>query len=220
MGGPGAGKGTQSAKIERALGIPHVSTGEIFRQHIEQQTDVGREIKHLLDDGHLAPDELTVRVVRERLADADCQQGCLLDGFPRSVAQAKALDEIVELQGGRVDLVINLEVSDDEVVSRLTSRRVCPVCGAIYNLEYNPPSVDGQCDNPACEGARLIQRDDDREDVIRERIRVYHRKTEPLLQFYGAKGVLKTVRGEGKTPDAVFAKIESYLASPDVACGT
>jgi len=217
MGGPGAGKGTQSAKIERALGIPHVSTGEIFREHIEQQTAVGREIKHLLDDGHLAPDELTCRVVRERLAEVDCREGCLLDGFPRSVAQALALDEIVESYGGRVDLVINLEVSDDEVVTRLTSRRVCPACGAIYNLEFNPPSVDGECDNPECEGARLVQRDDDREEIIRERIRVYHRKTEPLLQFYGAKGVLKNVRGEGKTPEAVFEKIESLLASPDVA---
>ena len=197
------------------MGVPHVSTGEIFREHIEKQTPMGQEIKALLDEGRLAPDEIAVRVVKQRLAEADCKDGCVLDGFPRSVAQAEALDGILAELGGEIDIVINLEISDDEVVSRLTKRRMCPSCGAIYNLAYNPPAIDEQCDNPACEGTGLFQRDDDREDVIRERIRVYHRKTEPLLQYYAEKGVLRSVEGEGLPPDALFQKIESLLGSPD-----
>ena len=215
MGGPGAGKGTQSAKISAALDIPHVSTGAIFREHIEQETEIGREIKQLLQEGQLAPDDVTCRVLEQRIDKDDCRNGCLLDGFPRSVNQARALETILERLGSGVDLVINLEVSDDEVVERLTNRRNCPVCGAIYNLRFNPPGEFGTCDNPACEGARLIQRDDDREDVIRERISVYHSETEPLLRYYRERGLLKDVRGEGRTPDAIFEKIESLLGAAD-----
>jgi len=180
---------------------------------------MGREIKALLDEGRLAPDEIAVKVVRQRLSEPDCAGGCVLDGFPRSVAQAEALDDILAELGGGIEVVINLEISDDEVVSRLTQRRMCPTCGTIYNLAYNPPTVDERCDVPSCDEAKLFQRDDDKEEVIRERIKVYHRKTEPLLQYYADKGLLQSVSGEGLSPDALFEKIESILNPPEAAVG-
>ncbi len=192
MGPPGAGKGTQSALISSKYGIPHVSTGDMFREILKRSDGLANRIRKYVESGELVPDELVVEMVRDRICRPDCEGGFILDGFPRTVAQAEALDRMLESAGKELNAVLYLRVSEEAVVRRLSRRRVCERCGAIYHLDYNPPKRPGVCDR--C-GGRLIQRDDDREEVIRERLRVYHEQTEPLINYYGEKGLLVEIDG-------------------------
>lgn len=217
LGPPGAGKGTQSQRVAAGFGLAHISTGDILRQHIAEETPIGLEVKTLLDSGHLAPDDLTYQVVEERLAQPDCAAGCVFDGFPRSVDQAEVLDEMLARMDRAVTMAIFIDVDDDEVVGRLAARRTCPVCGRIYNLRFDPPLHGESCDTPECKGCALEQREDDREDVIRERLRVYHRNDDPILQFYAAQDKLRTIKANGLRFDGVYEKIESLLNSVDAA---
>lgn len=212
MGAPGAGKGTQAMRISESRRIPHISTGDIFRHHIESKTEIGLEVERFLQDGHLAPDVLALEVVAQRLAKDDCRPGYVLDGFPRSKEQAKGFEDMLETRGESLTCVLNLKADDDEIIARLSARRMCPECGAIYNLKFNPPKVDSRCNNAFCNGAGLIHREDDYVDTIRERLRVYHSVTEPILDFYRKSGLLHTVEGTGSTPDQIFAKIESLIS--------
>lgn len=216
LGGPGAGKGTQAVRISAALDVPHISTGDIFRGHLSENTELGRQIKPFMEQGSLVPDELTCEVVATRLGEADCAQGYVLDGFPRSVPQAEMLAEMLANRGEQIDMVVDLAVPDDEIVERLSARRTCPKCGTIYNLKFKPPSGDPtKCDRPNC-GGTLVQRADDQEETIRHRLEVYHRVTEPLCRFYREKGTLRTIDGAGQTPDTVFEKIEEQLDAEGV----
>ena len=213
MGCPGAGKGTQAARIAELLNVAHVSTGDIFRQHIEQGTELGLKVKACIDEGHLAPDELACEIVVSRLTEDDCKNGYILDGFPRSGGQAQCLETLLKERGEHLDIVINLTVPDDEIVDRLTARRMCPKCGEIYNVRYNPPKNGVGCDHPECDNAPLMQRQDDQEDTIRERLRVYHFVSEPIRSFYEERGLLVDVCASGVTPDALFDTIECLITT-------
>jgi len=217
MGAPGAGKGTQAKRISDAYGVPHISTGDIFRDHIDRKTPLGLEIKHCLAEGHLAPDATACRIVAERLAETDCKSGFILDGFPRSLNQAECLERLLKERNEKLDLVLSLTVSEEEIVSRLTARRMCPNCGAIYSLAFDPPP-DNRCQEPPCNGEPLVQRTDDEEETVRERLRIYHAKTEPILEFFERSKTLKRVPGNDAGPDAVFEKIESIINACGVAC--
>lgn len=210
MGPPGAGKGTQAKRLAERFGIPHISTGDIFREHIEKETDLGRQVQAYLNEGRLVPDALACEIVDSRLAEPDCKRGFILDGFPRSVPQAEELDRLLENRGEALDVVIVLDVSDDELVERLTARRMCTVCGRIYNLKFEAPRIPGRCDDSDCRG-ELVQRDDDKESTIRERLRVYHESTEPILDHYSARGLTRHVDGSPGSLDAVTTAIESVL---------
>lgn len=208
LGSPGAGKGTQAVQICEVYGIPHISTGDIFRKAFKDQTEVGMKAKTYLDKGLLVPDEVVVEIVEERLKAEDCKNGFLLDGFPRTVIQAMALDERILL-----NYIINVDVPTDILFTRITGRRVCPDCGAIYHVETLPSQKEGICDQ--C-GGLLIQRDDDKEDTVRNRLVVYEEQTKPLVAFYkghmkyGKRGLLITVDGQ-QDIDKVFADIRSAL---------
>lgn len=210
LGAPGAGKGTQAKRIAATRSLPHISTGDIFRAHLRDGTALGKHVREYLDAGKLVPDELTCEIVADRLGEADCANGYILDGFPRSVPQADNLAGVLREQGERLDVAINIDVSDEEIIGRLTARRTCPECGRIYNLKFDPPKQEGVCDE---DGAALVQRKDDQEETIRERLKVYHGTTEPIIAFYEEQGILKTVSGNQVAPDAVFAKIEETLAA-------
>ncbi|MBN2309668.1 MAG: adenylate kinase [Candidatus Hydrogenedentes bacterium] len=214
MGAPGAGKGTQAQRIAATYGVPHISTGDIFRAHLKDGTELGRKVRGYLDAGELVPDEVTCDIVAGRLAEADCANGYVLDGFPRSIPQAEALGRFLDARNEQIDVVIDVAVPDEEIVGRLTARRTCKKCGAIYNLKFSPPaSGDGtRCDRPGCDG-ELSQRGDDQEETIRQRLRVYHETTEPLLAYYDEHGILKSVPGSGLSPDGVFEKIEEILSA-------
>lgn len=192
MGPPGAGKGTQAAKIAAELHVPHIATGDMFRAAVQQGTPLGRQAKAYMDAGQLVPDSVTIGIVRERLGKADARPGFILDGFPRTVAQAQALTEILRELGVKLDVVINIDVPDEELVARLAGRRVCRSCGATYHLRYNPPRQDGRCDQ--C-GGEIYQRDDDREDTIRKRLAVYASQTQPLIAYYRQQGVYVEIDG-------------------------
>ncbi len=198
LGPPGSGKGTQAKRLSERLGVPHISTGDILREAVREGTPLGREAKRFMDEGKLVPDEVVIGIVRERLRGEDCEKGAIFDGFPRTVAQAEALDRIMEELGRRVDRVIDIEVSEGEVLRRLTGRRTCKNCGAMYHVVFNPPKEPGICDR--C-GGELYQRDDDKEETIRERLKVYREQTEPLIDYYRSKGILYRVKGEGKIED-------------------
>jgi len=193
LGPPGAGKGTQAVLLAQRLDVPHVSTGDIFRSEQAQDTLLGQRVSTYLERGELVPDDLTIAVVEKRLGERDCSNGFVLDGFPRSVAQAEALEGLLRKQGTALTDVINIEVSEQEAVRRVTARRHCPKCGAVYNLVSHPPERAGRCD--VC-GVRLVQREDDTEETIRNRLRVYEEETKPLLAFYEREGLLVTVDGE------------------------
>lgn len=213
LGAPGAGKGTQAKRIAEKHGLPHISTGDIFRANLKEGTPLGLKAKGYMDAGTLVPDELTCELVADRIVQADCAKGYVLDGFPRSVPQAEALQAMMAKRGDRLDVAVNIDVKDGEIIDRLTARRTCPKCGAIYNLKFGPPKQEGVCDNPACGGAALLLRDDDREETIRQRLEVYHETTEPIIAFYDKQGILKTVNGTGSTPGAVFDTIEEILSA-------
>lgn len=187
LGPPGAGKGTQAKSISKEFSIPHISTGDIFRKNISEKTALGMEAKGYMDKGLLVPDELTVRIVEDRLKSDDCSLGYLLDGFPRTVYQAEKLEKI-----DRLDYVLLLQVPDEFILSRMTGRRVCTSCGASFHIENNPPKIEGICD--LC-GGQLVQRKDDNKETVAQRIKVYKNQTEPLVSYYKDKGILKTIDG-------------------------
>ncbi|ATW27132.1 adenylate kinase [Candidatus Formimonas warabiya] len=193
LGPPGAGKGTQAETLIEKLAIPHISTGDMFRKAIKEGTGLGKKAKEYMDAGQLVPDEVTIGIVKERISQADCAGGFLLDGFPRTVNQAEALDHILQEMNLTLDAVINIEVPKEKLVGRLTGRRVCKTCGATYHLIFNPPLQQDKCDK--C-GAELYQRADDSEETVVNRLNVYEQQTAPLIEFYGTKGILKTINGD------------------------
>nr|5G40_A Chain A, ADENYLATE KINSE [synthetic construct]5G41_A Chain A, ADENYLATE KINSE [synthetic construct] len=207
MGLPGAGKGTQAEKIVEKYGIPHISTGDMFRAAIKEGTELGLKAKSFMDKGELVPDEVTIGIVRERLSKDDCKKGFLLDGFPRTVAQAEALDNILSELGKKLDYVINIEVPKEELMERLTGRRICKTCGATYHLIFNPPKVEGICDK---DGGELYQRADDNPETVANRLDVNMKQTQPLLDFYEEKGVLRNIDGQ-QDINKVFADIKALL---------
>lgn len=192
LGPPGAGKGTYAKKLRDILGIPHISTGDIFREAVANGTELGKKVKHILESGGLVPDEIVNEVVRERLSEPDCEKGFILDGYPRTVAQAEALDEMLKDMKRDLMWAILFDVPEDVIVQRITNRRVCPKCGRIYNLITNPPKEDNLCD--VCK-VPLIQREDDREEVVRKRYRVYMEYTFPVVGYYEKQGKLQKVDG-------------------------
>ncbi|MBR1524014.1 MAG: adenylate kinase [Lachnospiraceae bacterium] len=207
LGAPGAGKGTQAEKIAAEYGLPHISTGDIFRKNIKEGTDLGKEAKGYMDAGKLVPDELTVRMLLDRVSGDDCRGGYILDGFPRTIPQAEALDGELKKLGEDIDFAIDVEVPDENIVKRMSGRRACPKCGATYHLEFIPPKKEGICDE--C-GAELTIRDDDKPETVKKRLDVYHDQTQPLIEFYEKKGVLHTVDGTADVSD-VFEAIKNIL---------
>jgi adenylate kinase len=184
LGAPGVGKGTQATMLSKALSIPHISTGDMFRYHISNNTDLGKEAKQYIDKGMLVPDEITVGMVADRLKQQDCTNGFVLDGFPRTMQQAKFLDETLKDLNIQLDMVINITLEDREIIKRLSGRRICPQCSAVYHIEDKPPTNEGLCDN--C-GTGLVQREDDKEETIAKRLQVYHSQSEPILEYYKDK---------------------------------
>ncbi len=207
LGAPGAGKGTQAKLIAEKYGIPHVSTGDIFRANIKEGTDLGKEAKSYMDKGQLVPDELTVRILLDRVAKDDCKNGYVLDGFPRTIPQAQVLDEEVSKMGDKIDFAINVDVPDENIVRRMGGRRACLKCGATYHIEHIPPKKEGICDT--C-GSELVLRDDDKPETVKNRLDVYHKQTQPLIEYYDKKDILKTVDGTRDMND-VFADIVKLL---------
>ena len=192
LGAPGAGKGTQAAKVAESLHIPHISTGDIFRANIKNGMELGKKAKAFMDAGKLVPDELTCDLVADRLAQSDCSEGFILDGFPRTIPQAEALEEVLTKLGTKIDYAVNIDVPDEAIVSRMSGRRACVGCGATYHIVYNPPRTENVCD--VC-GQTLILRDDDKPETVQTRLKVYHDQTQPLIDFYSGKGALVTVDG-------------------------
>lgn len=207
LGAPGAGKGTQAKMIAKKYDIPHISTGDIFRANIKEGTDLGKEAKGYMDKGQLVPDELTVRILLDRVAKEDCKNGYVLDGFPRTIPQAEVLDKEVSKMGDKIDFAIDVDVPDENIIRRMGGRRACLKCGATYHVEHIPPKKEGICD--AC-GAELVLRDDDKPETVKKRLDVYHEQTQPLIEYYGAKGILKTVDGTRDMND-VFSDITGLL---------
>jgi adenylate kinase len=211
LGPPGSGKGTQAKRLAKYLDIPHVSSGDLFREMKEADTPLAHEIRQILASGDLVPDDLTVQVVAERLAKADTREkGAILDGFPRTVPQAEALDKLLAGLGESLDVVLLIDITEDEAVRRISGRRVCPTCGRVYHVEFDPPEVPGHCD---ADGTALVQREDDQPAVVRDRYQVYLEKTEPLVDTYRDRGLLATIDGmrpiEDVTPDMVNAVQEA-----------
>ena len=207
MGPPGAGKGTQAALIKETYNIPHISTGDMFREAIKNQTPLGVEAKSYIDKGLLVPDSVTIGLVKERLANKDCQEGFLLDGFPRTIPQAEALNIILEELNIKLDAVVNIDVDDSILIDRIVGRRVCPVCKAGYHVKYLQPKVEGVCDE--C-GGQLVQRKDDTEETVKNRLEVYANQTKPLLEFYNKLGLVKSIDGIGEI-DVIFNNIKLAL---------
>ncbi|EAF5657775.1 adenylate kinase [Listeria innocua] len=209
MGLPGAGKGTQAEQIVEKYNIPHISTGDMFRAAMKNNTELGKKAKSFMDNGDLVPDEVTNGIVRERLAEDDAKNGFLLDGFPRTVEQAEELENILSDLGTELDAVINIEVDKDVLMKRLTGRWICRTCGKTYHEIYNPPKVSGKCD---LDGGELYQREDDKKETVENRLNVNMKQTKPLLDFYSEKGKLHSINGEQDIND-VFVDVEKILAS-------
>ena len=207
LGAPGAGKGTQAKKLAAEYSIPHISTGDIFRANIKEGTELGKKAKAYMDAGQLVPDELVCDLVVDRIQQDDCKNGYLLDGFPRTIPQAEALDAAVEKLGEKIDYAVNIDVPDDNIINRMSGRRACVGCGATYHIVFNPPKVEDVCD--VC-GKSLILRDDDKPETVKTRLDVYHAQTQPLIDYYAGRGVLVTVDGT-QNMDKVFADIKDIL---------
>ena len=210
VGPPGAGKGTQAQFISAHLGVPKISTGDIFRANVSEGTPLGQEAKKYMDAGDLVPDEVTIGMVRDRLAEPDAKTGFLLDGFPRNVPQARTFDDILSESATPLDVVLELVVDDDEVVRRLSGRRTCRSCGHIWHVDFDPPSTEGQCD--IC-GGELFQRDDDKPETIRHRLEVYYEQTSPLVGYYAEIGILVGIDAMGPVDDVTdraIAALRSY----------
>src|SRR5947209_10309772 len=209
FGPPGAGKGTQADRLRQDFGLPFISTGEMLRDHVTRQSDLGSQAKQYMDAGDLVPDELILEMVAERLQEDDAQDGFILDGFPRTEGQAEALDKQLSELGRRVTAALMIDVPDEEVVRRLSGRRVCVKSGHNYHVEFDPPKHEGVCDQ---DGSRLIQRDDDKPEVIQHRLRTYHEKTKPLIGFYDEQGLLKRIDGT-RDPTEVHDHIRAVIAT-------
>ena len=207
LGAPGAGKGTQAKMIAAKYGIPHISTGDIFRANIKNGTELGAKAKQYMDKGELVPDELVVDLVIDRFKEPDCANGYVLDGFPRTIPQAEALDKALTAIGENVDYAINVEVPDENIINRMGGRRACVGCGATYHVVYSPTKVEGKCDT--C-GGDLIIRDDDKPETVKNRLAVYHEQTQPLIDYYTKKGIIKEVDGTVDMND-VFKAITDIL---------
>ena len=207
LGAPGAGKGTQAKMIAEKYSIPHVSTGDIFRANIKNGTDLGKEAKSYMDKGELVPDELTVRILLDRVAQEDCKNGYVLDGFPRTIPQAEVLQSELNKQGTDVDFAINVDVPDENIIKRMSGRRACVTCGATYHIEHVPPKTEGICDT--C-GSELILRDDDKPETVLKRLGVYHDQTQPLIEYYDKQNILRTVDGVKDVND-IFDSIVAIL---------
>ncbi len=207
LGPPGAGKGTQAAEIVKKYNVPHISTGDIFRKNISEGTDLGKKAKEYIDKGLLVPDELVVAIVKDRLSESDCKEGFLLDGFPRTVDQADALDTELKNLNYSLDKVLNIYVDKDALIERAVGRRICKSCGATYHISFNKPKEEGKCD--LC-GGELFQRSDDTEETVAKRIGVYLEQTEPLIDYYNKKGILANIDGD-QDIDKVFAEIVTVL---------
>ncbi|MFJ8072532.1 adenylate kinase [Streptomyces sp. NPDC096176] len=207
VGPPGAGKGTQAAFLAKNLSIPHISTGDLFRANISQGTELGKQAKAYMDAGTLVPDEVTIGMAKDRMSQPDAVNGFLLDGFPRNVGQAVALDEMLKGEGVQLDAVLDLEVPEDEVVKRIAGRRVCRNNSAhVFHVTYSPPKAEGVCDE--C-GGELYQRDDDSEETVRKRLEVYHTQTEPIIDYYRAQGLVVTISALGKVNDVTARAMEA-----------
>ncbi len=207
LGAPGAGKGTQAKKIAEKYGIPHISTGDIFRANIKQGTELGKKAKEYMDQGLLVPDELTTNLVTDRVQQPDCEKGYVLDGFPRTIPQAECLDAALNEMGAKIDYAINVDVPDENIINRMSGRRACVTCGATYHVQYAAPKVEDVCDT--C-GSSLVLRDDDKPETVKKRLDVYHAQTQPLIDYYQAQGALVNVDGTKNLED-VFADIVAIL---------
>lgn len=212
VGPPGAGKGTQAQHIASARSVPAISTGDIFRANVSQGTELGTLAKSYMDAGDLVPDEVTVEMVRNRLAEDDAVKGFLLDGFPRNVPQAETLEGMLSEMGNELDVVLELVVDDDEVVRRLSGRRTCRTCGTNWHVDFDPPSVEGVCDR---DGGELFQRDDDKADTVRHRLDVYAKQTSPLVSFYAARGILVGIDATGPVDDVTERALEALRRYED-----
>jgi adenylate kinase len=211
FGPPGAGKGTQAVGLSERLGIPHISSGELFRGHLKDETDLGLTAKNYLSRGELVPDDVTIGMIDECLAGSECDQGALLDGFPRTVPQAQALDEMLSRQDAALSAVLYIDVPEDVLVSRLSGRRTCKAEGHVYHVDFNPPKQEGICD---FDGSALLQRDDDQPETVLERIKVYQRDTAPLIDYYEGRGLLRRVdgsRGIKDITDTLIVQIEEAV---------
>ena len=209
LGAPGAGKGTQAKRIAEKYTIPHISTGDIFRANIKNGTELGKKAKEYMDQGLLVPDELTCDLVMDRIQQDDCKNGFVLDGFPRTIPQAEALDEALTKTGQKMDYAIDVDVPDENIVNRMGGRRACLSCGATYHVEFNPTKAEGVCD--AC-GAQTVLRDDDKPETVQKRLTVYHDQTQPLIDYYKNQGILKSVDGT-QPMEAVFQAIIGILGA-------
>ena len=206
LGAPGAGKGTQAERISDKLNVPSISTGFIIRQAIADKTEIGIMAKELIDNGQLLPDDVVIKLLLERIKSDDCKDGYILDGFPRTIAQAEALEDM----GIKIDYVVDIELADDVIVNRLSGRRECSVCGRTYHISHNKPSVEGKCDS--C-GGDLVRRKDDEPETIKNRLAVYHKQTEPLIAFYKERGILLPIDGQGEVADTTNKVFEAMGVS-------
>ena len=207
LGAPGAGKGTQAEKVSDKLNIPTISTGNIIREALKNETEMGLKAKSFIESGKLVPDEVVIGIINDRLAKDDCKNGFVLDGFPRTIPQAKALDDALTKIGEKMDYAIDVDVPDENIVNRMGGRRACLNCGATYHIVFNPTKVEGKCD--AC-GADTVLRDDDKPETVQKRLSVYHEQTQPLIEYYDKQGILKSVDGT-KPMDEVFSAIVGIL---------
>lgn len=208
LGAPGAGKGTQAIKIADKYDIPHISTGDIFRANIKGGTELGQKAKSYIDKGELVPDEVTIGMLLDRIAEDDCKNGYVLDGFPRTIPQAESLTEALKSQGDKIDFALNIDVPDEAIIERMSGRRACPKCGATYHIVYAAPKTENICDK--C-GTELIIRSDDKPETVKDRLNVYHQQTEPLIAYYKAAGVLREVDGTQELPK-VFEDVVAILS--------
>ena len=209
LGAPGAGKGTQAKRIAEKYGIPHISTGDIFRANIKEGTELGLKAKEYMDQGLLVPDEVTIGMLLDRIHQADCKNGYVLDGFPRTIPQAESLNKALADMGEAIDFAIDVDVPDENIVNRMGGRRACLKCGATYHVEYAAPKADGVCD--AC-GSGLVLRDDDKPETVQKRLTVYHDQTQPLIEYYKGQGILHSVDGT-QAMEAVFESITGILGA-------
>lgn len=208
LGAPGAGKGTQAIKIADKYDIPHISTGDIFRANIKGGTELGQKAKSYIDKGELVPDEVTIGMLLDRIAQDDCKNGYVLDGFPRTIPQAESLTEALKSQSDKIDFALNIDVPDEAIIERMSGRRACPKCGATYHIVYAAPKAENICDK--C-GTELIIRSDDKPETVKDRLNVYHQQTEPLIAYYKAAGVLREVDGTQELPK-VFEDVVAILS--------
>lgn len=209
LGAPGAGKGTQAKKIAEKYQIPHISTGDIFRANIKGGTELGMKAKSYMDQGGLVPDDITIGMLLNRIKEADCADGYVLDGFPRTIPQAESLTKALNEMGESMDYAIDVDVPDENIINRMAGRRACLACGATYHIVYNPPKQEGICD--VC-GEKLVLRDDDKPETVQKRLGVYHEQTQPLIEYYGKAGILVTVDGT-KDLNEVFKDIVTVLGA-------